>query len=55
MIVYVVSIESETGESTHIDSVYATEDGATMRVKELSSALGDDMVATYEAHEVYGS
>lgn len=52
MFVYVVMIESEEGTSSTIHSVHASEESAEQEVQELSSRLTDDMVVTYEPHEV---
>jgi len=50
--VYVVMIESEEGTSATVHSVHASEESAEHEVQELSSRLSDDMVVTYEPHEV---
>ena len=52
MVVYVVAIESDDGTSNSIHSVHSSEESAEKEIKELSSRLSDDMIATYEPHEV---
>lgn len=52
MFVYVVLIESEDGTSNTVHSVHASEESAEKEVQELFSRLTDDMVVTYEPHEV---
>ena len=52
MIVYVVIISDTDNEFFEIHSVHATEEGATQEVKELESRLDEDMIVSYEPHEV---
>lgn len=52
MIVHVVIISDINNEYFKIHSVYTNEDDARVQVAELESSLDEDMVVTYESHEV---
>ena len=50
--VYIVTIESDDGHVGTVHSVHANEQSAMKEIRLLGSRLSDDMIATYEAHEV---
>jgi len=52
MTVYVVVIQDEFGDSNSIHAVYSSEAQAKEACQELESRLSDDLIVTYEAHEV---
>lgn len=52
MIVYIVIISDTENEFFSIHSVYSKEAEAVGMVKALESTLQEEMVVTYEAHEV---
>lgn len=52
MIVYIVFVGDEEGESQSIHAIYQTEEAAATAVQELESRLGEEMIAFYESHEV---
>ena len=53
MIVYVVIISDTENEFFKIQSIHLREEDAIASQKELESSLDEDMVVTYEAHEVF--
>jgi hypothetical protein len=52
MVVYVVMIQDEFGESSSIHSIFSNELAAEQECQKLESRLSDEMVVTVEPHEV---
>lgn len=52
MVVYIVMIQDEFGESSSIHSVFNSEIAAEKECQQLESRLSDDMIVTIEPHEV---